>query len=211
MKTIRQILAITWLNLRNLPHRLGSSLVAVVGVAAVVLVFAAVLSNPFLDVLDALTLVRFGRTQPSDLGGHLTQHLPIVPLENQHCLAIDFRLNALRQLVQDGVGIPEIQLDGVAFHLGTVADSNDFQSLAESRTQPGYDIGQEITGEAVQRTRLAIIAFSLHGNRAIADFNRNSPWHLVLALALRSLDVHHPAILSHLDTGRDGNWNFAYS
>lgn len=44
MKTIRQILAITWLNLRNLPHRLGSSLVAIVGVAAVVLVFAAVLS-----------------------------------------------------------------------------------------------------------------------------------------------------------------------
>ena len=44
MKTINQIIAVTWLNLRNLPHRLGSSLVAVVGVAAVVMVFAAVLS-----------------------------------------------------------------------------------------------------------------------------------------------------------------------
>lgn len=44
MKTINQIMAVTWLNLRNLPHRLGSSLVAVVGVAAVVMVFAAVLS-----------------------------------------------------------------------------------------------------------------------------------------------------------------------
>ncbi len=44
MKTIRQIIAITLLNLRNLPQRIGSSLVAVIGVAAVVLVFAAVLS-----------------------------------------------------------------------------------------------------------------------------------------------------------------------
>lgn len=40
----KQIVAVTWLNLRNLPQRVGSSVVAVVGVAAVVLVFAAVLS-----------------------------------------------------------------------------------------------------------------------------------------------------------------------
>jgi len=44
MRTIRQILAVTWLNIRNVPQRLGASLVAVIGVAAVVLVFAAVLS-----------------------------------------------------------------------------------------------------------------------------------------------------------------------
>lgn len=44
MRTINQILAVTWLNLRNLPQRVGSSVVAVIGVAAVVLVFASVLS-----------------------------------------------------------------------------------------------------------------------------------------------------------------------
>ena len=44
MKSINQIFAVTALNIRNLPQRLGGSLVAVVGVAAVVLVFAAVLS-----------------------------------------------------------------------------------------------------------------------------------------------------------------------
>lgn len=44
MRGLNQILAVTWLNLRNLPQRIGSSVVAVVGVAAVVLVFAAVLS-----------------------------------------------------------------------------------------------------------------------------------------------------------------------
>ena len=44
MNTLRQIIAVTTLNLRNLPQRLASSAVAVVGVGAVVLVFAAVLS-----------------------------------------------------------------------------------------------------------------------------------------------------------------------
>lgn len=44
MRTIKQIIAVTLLNLRNLPQRFASSAVAVVGVGAVVLVFAAVLS-----------------------------------------------------------------------------------------------------------------------------------------------------------------------
>lgn len=42
--TLKQIVAVTALNVRNLPQRIASSLVALIGVAAVVLVFAAVLS-----------------------------------------------------------------------------------------------------------------------------------------------------------------------
>ena len=44
MRLLNQIIAVTWLNILNLPKRLASSMVAVIGVAAVVLVFAAVLS-----------------------------------------------------------------------------------------------------------------------------------------------------------------------
>lgn len=44
MKTLRQIVAITLTNLKSLPVRAGPSIVAVIGVAAVVAVFAAVLS-----------------------------------------------------------------------------------------------------------------------------------------------------------------------
>ena len=44
MRGLNQIFAVTWLNVRNLPQRIGSSVVAVIGVAAVVLVFAAVMS-----------------------------------------------------------------------------------------------------------------------------------------------------------------------
>jgi putative ABC transport system permease protein len=44
MRAIRQIIAVTRLNILNLPKRIASSIVAIVGVMAVVLVFAAVLS-----------------------------------------------------------------------------------------------------------------------------------------------------------------------
>lgn len=44
MRGIKQIFAVTWLNILNLPKRIASSIVSVVGVLAVVLVFAAVLS-----------------------------------------------------------------------------------------------------------------------------------------------------------------------
>ena len=44
MSWLMQIVAVTLLNLRTLPQRLGSSAVAVVGIAGVVIVFVAVLS-----------------------------------------------------------------------------------------------------------------------------------------------------------------------
>lgn len=44
MHAIRQVVAITLMNLRTIPERLGSSLVAVVGIAGVVIVLVAVLS-----------------------------------------------------------------------------------------------------------------------------------------------------------------------
>ena len=44
MRGLRQMLAVIALNLRTVPARLGSSLVAVVGIAGVVVVFVSVLS-----------------------------------------------------------------------------------------------------------------------------------------------------------------------
>ena len=44
MKWLRQAMMLTWLNIRTLPNRPGSSAVAVIGIAAVVGVFAGVLS-----------------------------------------------------------------------------------------------------------------------------------------------------------------------
>lgn len=44
MRSLKQLVAVTLLNLRTIPQRLGSSAVAVIGIAGVVIVFVAVLS-----------------------------------------------------------------------------------------------------------------------------------------------------------------------
>jgi putative ABC transport system permease protein len=44
VRSLKQLLAVTFLNLRTIPQRLGSSTVAVIGIAGVVIVFVAVLS-----------------------------------------------------------------------------------------------------------------------------------------------------------------------
>lgn len=44
MRGLNQVIAVTWLNILQLPRRIATSTVAIVGVAAVVLVFAAVMS-----------------------------------------------------------------------------------------------------------------------------------------------------------------------
>src|SRR5882672_3501578 len=44
MSFFTQIFAVSWLNIRTISQRLGSSAVAVVGIAGVVIVFVAVLS-----------------------------------------------------------------------------------------------------------------------------------------------------------------------
>ncbi len=76
MRFLNQVVAVTVLNIRNLPKRLGTSMVAIVGVAAVVVVFAGVLSmaNGFERTLmasgaeDSAIIMRSGATSELSSG-----------------------------------------------------------------------------------------------------------------------------------------------
>src|SRR6188474_1899134 len=78
---LSQIVAVTWLNLRNLPQRLGASTATVVGVAGVVLVMIGVLSMAvgFESTLgttgrdDAAIVLRNGATSEMSSGFGLEQ------------------------------------------------------------------------------------------------------------------------------------------
>ncbi len=78
MRAIRQIFAVTALNILHLSHRMATSTVAIVGVAAVVLVFAAVMSMAkgfertmtLAGSLDTAIVIRSGST--SELASGLT-------------------------------------------------------------------------------------------------------------------------------------------
>ena len=89
MRLLNQIAAVTVLNILNLPKRVATSLVAVIGVAAVVLVFAAVLSmaKGFERTMvaagseDVAVVVRIGATSElsSGFGGDQTDIVANAP------------------------------------------------------------------------------------------------------------------------------------
>lgn len=60
MNALRQILSVTWLNLRTVPQRLASSVVGIIGIAGVVLVLVAVLS-----IAEGFTMVMRNAGSPN--------------------------------------------------------------------------------------------------------------------------------------------------
>ena len=61
---MKQVFAVSWLSLKTIPQRLGSSAVAVVGIAGVVIVFVAVLSmaQGFYAAIQSVFFMSFLRT-----------------------------------------------------------------------------------------------------------------------------------------------------
>ena len=85
MPTLRQIIAVTLLSLRSIPQRLGSSLVIVVGMAAVVAVVISVLSmsSGFLESVN-----KTGRADRAIVtsSGAVTESLSTLPREAIHVI-----------------------------------------------------------------------------------------------------------------------------
>jgi putative ABC transport system permease protein len=85
LPTLRQIIAVTLLSLRSIPQRLGSSLVIVVGMAAVVAVVISVLSmsSGFLESVN-----KTGRTDRAIVtsSGAVTESLSTLPREAIHVI-----------------------------------------------------------------------------------------------------------------------------
>src|SRR3954462_7139267 len=89
MSFFTQIFAVSWLSLRTIPQRLGSSAVAVVGIAGVVIVFVAVLSMAqgfyaamsSAGAVDRALVMRGGATDEmtSGLGGPETDIIKQAP------------------------------------------------------------------------------------------------------------------------------------
>src|SRR6476659_1320112 len=76
----------------------------------------------FLDVLDALALVRLGGAQLAHLGGRLAQQIAIGARERDAVL-VDLAGDALGQLEHDRVRVAERHRQRVAGDLGAVTDA----------------------------------------------------------------------------------------
>src|SRR3972149_3436740 len=74
--------------------------------------------NHFVHVLDPLPLVRIGLTEPPDLGGHLAHHRLVGPPDRELRLPVDLDLDSFRDLVDDGMGVSQVEGQGATRGLG---------------------------------------------------------------------------------------------
>src|SRR5258705_11850285 len=137
MRTLAQIVAITAMNLRNLPSRIGTSLVVVVGIAGVVGVLVSVLamSEGFRHTLastgrgDRVIMLRAG--SDSELSSGVDRDQAVL-------------LAGLPGVARDGVGRPLASAQLVVLvDLPRKREPNPTNLAFRGETRPAFDIHRE--------------------------------------------------------------------
>ena len=161
MSWISQIIAVSILNLRSIPQRLAASLVAIIGVSAVVGVFAAVLSmaSGFEKTMtaagseDAVVILRAGSTGElaSAVSNEQIQIVATTPgvLRDDEGPVVSGELYVVVDVAKKSTGEPaNVPLRGVQ---PRAMDVRSTMSIVEGRTfEPGKN--EFIVGRSAQRT-----------------------------------------------------------
>ena len=93
--------------------------------------------------------------------------------------------------------VAEGELDGLALHLGPVADADDLQLALEAVLHPVHHVGDQRAGQAVQRAHLALVAAALDHHGAVHHLGDEAGRNGLGQLALGALGAHGGAL--HLD------------
>jgi hypothetical protein len=100
----------------------------------------------------------------------------------------------------------ERQLDGLALHLGAVADADDLQLALEAVLHSGDHVRDERAGQPVQGADVTIVALPSDVHDAVVDLRVEPAGDGLHELALRPLGPDGGAVHLHLHTlgNRDG-------
>src|SRR6266540_5372049 len=162
------------------------------------------------DVPDALALVRLGWAALAEIGRHLADELLVGAPHHDTGGLGDLERDALGRLERHRVGKPHLELElRRALGLGPVGDPDDLELAAEPLGDAHDHVVHERTGQAVERTVLALVVGPRddQGVAVAADADRlGRP---VGEGAVRTLDNHLATLDGHLDPGRDGDRLFA--
>src|SRR5207253_263238 len=118
-------------------------------------------------VADALTLVRLGRSYRPHLGGGLPDLLLVDPLDDD--LRRDRHLEAdpRPRLDQDGMRIPDRELEVFTAHRRAVADALELEALLEALRDALDHVRDERAREPVQGAVLAAVGRALDDQLAV--------------------------------------------
>src|SRR5262245_13559717 len=104
---------------------------------------AGFLLDHLVRVADPFSFVWLGHPQPADLGGHLSDLLPVGAGDRETGLLVDLDLYPVRDREFDRMGVPQCYLQLPSLHLRLVADAHDLQVPVEPLVDPLDGVGDQ--------------------------------------------------------------------
>src|SRR5581483_2925282 len=120
-------------------------------------------------VPDALALVGLGLADLPDVRRDLSDGFLVVAPHHDLRGGGDLELDALGSLDDDRVREPHGKLEVLPLHRGTVADTDDLQSLLVAPGHALHHVGDEGSGEAVQAAVARLVARTFDPDRAVLE------------------------------------------
>src|SRR5262245_34149304 len=157
---------------------------------------ADLLLQLFARVADALLLVRVGFPQAADVGGHLSNQLPVDAGHRDVRLLVDRDIDPVRDVEHDRMRVAERKLHLLPFELGAISDADDVELLLEAFGHAGHRVGHETAGEAVELLQLVVCPHHRCDEAAILLGELDAGRYPLPQLALRPL--HLDRIVAHL-------------
>src|SRR5215218_131710 len=165
---------------------------------------AGLAQHALVDVADALALVRLRLANLANVGGHLADELLVEALHRDAGGAGHLELHTLGRVDRDRVREAELQVDAARPRGGgAVADADDLQLLGEALRHARHHVGDQRTGETVQRAVLALVVGTTHEELVALTGDGDVDGRVVLEGPLRTLDRDVVAVERHVDAARD--------
>ena len=155
-------------------------------------------------VLDALALVRLGRSLTTDFGCKLADLLLVDTLDDDVVCVGDVDLDVLVLAHDDLVGVTEVHDKVLAFLAGAVADAVDLQLLFKAVGHADDHVVDQRTGQTVQGTVLLGVVGAGDVDDTIVDVDLHLGYEGALDAALGALDGD-VIVLVDLDFNAGGN------
>src|SRR4051812_15545113 len=166
-------------------------------------------ANDFARVLDALALVRLGRTQVAQLGRDLPHFLLVGAVDHDRRRLRRGELHARRRLVLDRVREAERELEPERLHFRLVADAGNLERLLISLRDAFDHVRQQRARQAVERLVVLFVGGARDMQHLAFLPDGDALRELARELALRTLHLHRVAVDRDRDALRDRNRQLA--
>src|SRR3989338_5129047 len=163
------------------------------------------------DVPHTFALVRLGRTQLADLGGHLAHELLIDPANGDDVLVLLVRddLDSLGDGKINGVAVTQVQDHRLSFYLRLVTNPDDLQLLLVPGTYAQRHVLNQHPRESVASPGCATVIFAIHLHTAAIHFHHHFRQKLILHFSLWAFDRNGGARDRDSHSAGQGHWFFS--